>query len=281
MQATSPSRNGISTCKKAQHEPIISYQTFERIQERLAQKARVANRKDLDEDFILRGFVTCGSCNKPMTSCWSRSSNQSKYAYYLCQQKGCEVKGKSVRREIIEEEFDALMRTTKPQHEVFEMASDMLRALWDERRENHKQNKKATKQEYAAIDNKIAKLVERIVNTESYSLISAYENSIRELEKSKVRLEEQSRKCSETLPEFDKTFRTAMEFLSNPYKTWVSGTTIERRAALRMVFTEELSYTLKQGFRTPSIAEPLRLCGTLATGNEKMVPTAGVELATY
>lgn len=55
--------------RKGQHEPLISLETFQKIQKRLKSVARVPARKDLNEDFPLRGFVTCGCCDSPLTAC--------------------------------------------------------------------------------------------------------------------------------------------------------------------------------------------------------------------
>ena len=45
----------------AKHEPLISFETYQSIQNRLNGRAKAPMRKDLSQDFPLRGFVTCGS----------------------------------------------------------------------------------------------------------------------------------------------------------------------------------------------------------------------------
>lgn len=57
---------------KGHHEPLISFETFQKIQQRLNGQAKAPVREDINEDFPLRGFVACVSCGTPMTSCWSR-----------------------------------------------------------------------------------------------------------------------------------------------------------------------------------------------------------------
>lgn len=51
------------------HEPLISYQTFARVQKVLDGRALAPARKDLNLDFPLRGFVNCSCCDRPLTSC--------------------------------------------------------------------------------------------------------------------------------------------------------------------------------------------------------------------
>lgn len=63
---------------KGQHEGLVSLQTFVRVQERIKEGARLSARKDINEDFPLRGFVVCGDCDNPLTSCWSKSKTGKK-----------------------------------------------------------------------------------------------------------------------------------------------------------------------------------------------------------
>ena len=48
-------------------EPLISFDTWQKIQDRLKAKAKAPTRKDLNQNFPLRGFITCGNYNQPMT----------------------------------------------------------------------------------------------------------------------------------------------------------------------------------------------------------------------
>lgn len=83
------------TLRKGHHEPLISLETWKKVQDRLHEKPKAPFRKDIAEDFPLRGFVSCADCDKPMTSCWSKGSRKS-YPYYLCDTKGCASYRKSL-----------------------------------------------------------------------------------------------------------------------------------------------------------------------------------------
>lgn len=65
--------------RQGHYEGLISLETFTRIQERLKSTAKAPARKDISQDFPLRGFVHCGDCDKPMTSCWSKSKTGDKH----------------------------------------------------------------------------------------------------------------------------------------------------------------------------------------------------------
>jgi len=85
--------------RKGEHEALISYETFQKIQHRIEEKARTPYRANLSSDFVLRGFVLCGDCNNPLTACWSKSSTGKKHPYYLCHNKACVSSRKSIRRD--------------------------------------------------------------------------------------------------------------------------------------------------------------------------------------
>lgn len=80
--------------RKGHHEVLITFETYQKIQDRLNGKARAPARKNLDGDFPLRGFVTCGDCATPLTACWARGC-RNHYAYYHCPKRGCASYGKS------------------------------------------------------------------------------------------------------------------------------------------------------------------------------------------
>lgn len=56
---------------QGRHEAIISVETFNRIQARIKGAAYAPRKRNLDEDFPLRGFVLCADCGTPLTACWS------------------------------------------------------------------------------------------------------------------------------------------------------------------------------------------------------------------
>lgn len=116
--------------RKARHEPIISLETFEKIQRCRKENTYLAKRKDLHLDFPLRGAVHCASCEKPLRSGWTKG-NTKYHAYYLCQTKGCADYGKSIRKDQIEGDFVSLLKTVQPAKNYVHMIKDMFKDAWD------------------------------------------------------------------------------------------------------------------------------------------------------
>ena len=69
--------------REGQHDGLITLQTFQKIWDRLAGRVRhVAKapvRKDLHEEMLLRGFVRCGNCDRPLTGGKTKGRNK----YYV------------------------------------------------------------------------------------------------------------------------------------------------------------------------------------------------------
>ncbi len=166
---------------------------------------------------IERRFVTCGHCEKPLTACWSRGGN-TVYPYYLCPTKGCASYGKSIRRETLEEQSEALLLELRPSESMFQMALEMFRELWDSRLAASKTRGKSIESELRATESKIEQFLDRIVDTASPAAITAYEKRISTLEERKTELSEKIANCGRSLESFDETFRTAFAFLGNPEK---------------------------------------------------------------
>lgn len=59
------------TLRKAQHEGLITLETYQKIQDIREGRIRIASRKDIHRDFVLRGAVACAECGVPYKSCWS------------------------------------------------------------------------------------------------------------------------------------------------------------------------------------------------------------------
>lgn len=269
---------------KAKHEPLISFETYQRVQQRLTEKAKAPARKDINEDFPLRGFVRCECCGNFMTSCWSKGRN-GKYPYYVCQTRGCDLKGKSVRKEKIESEFEQILKSMRPSTELFSLSSEIFKDLWDEKQKSRNLSKKALEDEINKANKQIAQLVDRIVDTESLTLVSAYEKRIKELEIYRAETEEKVANCGRPLSSFDSMYRTAMGFLENPYKLWENNNLATKRAVIKLTFASDIIYSRTGGYRTENMVIPFKIFSELAdeegepSMKTKMVRMAGLEPA--
>ncbi len=243
------------------HEGLISLHTYEKIQDRLKSGARVPARKNIDAAFPLRGFVLCGDCEKPLTACWSKSSTGKRHPYYLCFNKACESHRKSIPRDKVQGEFETLLKQMRPSANLFQMMRHMFKRLWERRLAEAGESKMVMRREALTIDKQVEQLVDRIVNSDSLTAVSAYERRIAKLEKEKHLLAEKQELGRESKRPFDEMFELAFSFLANPWKLWDSDRLEDKRTVLKLTFSERLVYDKKKGFRTPQPTVPFKFLG--------------------
>jgi site-specific DNA recombinase len=265
--------------RKGQHEGLISYETFMRIQDKLNGKRVGPRASNLTEDFPLRGYVLCADCETPLTACWSKGRT-SRHPYYLCPQRGCESYGKSIRRAKIEGEFETLIQSAQPNERLFGLAERMLRKWWESLSVHSKDQAKALAAQLAKIERDVDKVVERILDVSEPKVIAKFEERIRDLEQQKIATKERMAKTAQPASSFDDTLRTAMTFLANPWNLWSSGQYEQRRAVLKLMFANRLQYARKEGFRTANLALPFKVLGDLNTGFSEMARPKRFELLT-
>ena len=237
---------------KGKHSPLISFGTWQRVQERLNGRAHTPARKDISADFPLRGAVACGCCGKPLTACWSQG-RAGRYPYYLCQQKGCAMKGRAISRDVLHAQFSDLLRGLSPAPSLLDVARSMFRDRWHAVHGLQSSSRKAARDQAKQIDKQIEGLGKRLVSATSPHIIAAYEEQIDALGVEKIRLEEVAAGGAQGAQNsFDACFQTGWAFLSNPWKLWDSGDLIHRRLLLRLALAEPLPYDRDTGFQTAS-----------------------------
>ncbi|CAE7394299.1 unnamed protein product, partial [Symbiodinium microadriaticum] len=174
---------------KGKHEALISWEDFQRIQAKLDAGAHAPARADAADDFPLRGFVTCDCCGHPLTAYWAKGRNK-RYAYYECFNKECDERRKSIRRDVLEGEFETLIRQMQPSTELFTTTAFMFRDQWNNRIQRYRDTWHEQKRALGGIGTTISKLTDRLIETTSPSAIKAYESKLEKLEAEKALITE-------------------------------------------------------------------------------------------
>ncbi|CAN7759299.1 recombinase family protein [Ensifer adhaerens] len=257
------------TRRLGHHEALITAQTYTRIQDRMNGHSYAPRRKNLNEEFPLRGFVECADCGTPLTACWS-AGEYAKYPYYLCPKKGCASYRKSIRREKIEGEFEELLKNVQPTEQLFNVATSMLKKLWDHRLAQAQSQINGMKAELVSLDREVGTYLQRIVQTAVPSVVSAYENQIGKLEERKVLVREQIVSAGRPRSTLEDTVRTALGFLANPWNLWKTELPENRRTVMKLTFSQRLAYRKNEGFRTANLTLPFNMLGGILGSEKRM-----------
>ena len=266
---------------KANHEPLISYATFQLIQERLKERSVSPARKGINEDFPLRGFLICESCSHPLTACWARSRTGKKYPYYLCQYRGCSEKGKSMPRDKIETQFGEGLKRLVPAETTMKLAEQTFRDAWDARSSSASSETKRLKTKVRQIERDVDGLIEKLVQTKNDTVRSAYEQRVEELEQEKVLINEEVDRIATPERPFDEMFELAKRFLENPHEIWEKGDYATKRTVLRLVYPAPLIANRKTGVQTGETTYPFKALRFLEGSSSQVVPPERLELPTH
>jgi site-specific DNA recombinase len=262
--------------RKGQHEGVISLETFERIQQRLTGKTLIATRRDINEDFPMRGYVVCGCCKQPLTANWSKGRNTA-YPYYICRHRGCEKFGKSVARDKIEGAYQELLRELVPSEQLLGLMLNLFKKRWDQSEARAKETRAAMKLEVNAIEKKITQVLDLMVASDNKTVLGAFERKIEELERQKLVLAEKTARCGTSAKGFDETFRTAFDFISSPWNLWENGTLEDKRIVLKLTLASHIEYDWNLGVRTAEISLPFKVLGGDFFLESKLAETEGFE----
>jgi site-specific DNA recombinase len=188
--------------RPAQHQGLISLQTYQRIQDRLNGGIYAPRQKNLNEDFPLRGYVFC-NCGTPLTACWAKGSH-ARFAYYHCPKRGCTSYGKSIRRDKIEGEFETLLKSVTPTEKLFTVARAMFEELWNHRASQTEVQSKALGAQLIKVEKQVSQFLERILDTSVPAVITAYEERIRKLEEEKLVIRDRMSNAGRPASDFNK-----------------------------------------------------------------------------
>ena len=243
--------------RKANHEALISLETFEKIQRLRQGNHHLPLRKNIGRDFVLRGAVCCHSCRVPLRSCWTKGNTKT-YPYYFCQTKGCIEYGKSIARDKVEGAFETLLQEVEPPQRVIALTKAMFKQAWEAQAADAKAAVDSCKQETMKAEKEIKQLIERVMEVTSPRVIAAYEERIDALEKQKLIWQEKATQPVVPQHSFDQILELTTMFLANPYKLWKTGRFEVKRPVLKLAFSEPIYYNRKEAAQTPLKAAPHR-----------------------
>lgn len=266
--------------RKGHHEGLITLEMYQKIQNRLKDGAKTPARKDISADFVLRGFVNCGDCAKPLTACWSTSKSGKKHPYYSCYNRACSSRRKSIPRQELESAFERIVAQLKPSEMLFKVAKTAFKSVWNQRLSQMDSIKREMQAEIIRVEKQIEQLVDRIIESESPTAISAYEKRISKLETEKLIAAEKLATGIGPKRSFDEMFEHAFAFLANPWKLWASDSLEDKRTVMKLAFSERLQYQRGKGFRTPKTSIPFSILGGDGMDKCRMVRPVGFEPTT-
>lgn len=234
------------------HTGLVNLETHLLVLDRLKSLSKPRLRKDYNEDFPLRNFLLCSVCNKPCTAAWFKGKCK-KFAYYLCKQKGCTQMRKCIGKNKAENDFIDLVKKFKIRPKAADAVMQQFRDVWERRAEVEAKNKMGLQRQVDEIERKIGVFIDRISDAQSALVAKQYELEVEKLVKQKECLEEEIKKQSYSIHNFERISKVVVKHLIEPIKLWENKDFSKKRMFLSMYFSQGFIYDQKTGFQTPNL----------------------------
>jgi len=126
----------------------------------------------------------------------------------------------------------------------------MFERAWDVRLEEAHRANEAVLAQLADIEKQIGKLLDRIVESSSSSVINALEKRVEKLERKKLLVAEKAETMIPAKGRFEESIELALRFLSSHWKIYEIDSLPLRQTVLRLAFVEPLRYSRESGYQT-------------------------------
>lgn len=243
---------------KAKHDGFITFETYKIVQEKLSGRSKPRLRKDYSLDFPLRGFILCDKCRRPMTASWNKGRNK-RYPNYWCKTINCPARNKTVNKDRVHSQFEALLSGLKPRADSFDLVDSVFQNVWEERKLKHMDFSAIKAKEIEEIKSQIGNYVKLIGKARSETLMTRYENMILELENKLKVIDVDLPVEKYTEKEFGTAQSLVFDTLRNPMTMWKSDNIENKRTIMYMYFDERPGYDLQSGFGTATLSLPVKL----------------------
>lgn len=238
-----------------QHEPLISEETFYKVQDVLdgKKKHKPKLERAINPDLFLRRFVCCPICGHGLTGSTSRG-NGGQYTYYNCSKNPKHLR---IRAEKAIELFSHYLGCLKPNKAVLRLYEEILKDINCDVKKGIEAEittlRKQLSEKQKAIENVEDLLINNKIGTERFNkMTSRIENEIKELENRISMLETNKQEKLEPKISY------AISLISNLDKIILDAPVETKIKLIGSIFDEKIVFDGKS-YRTNSINKVIEL----------------------
>ena len=260
---------------KGTHEVFIDEHIFYQCQKliKTGNKGDNISTARVNENFPLRHFVLCPSCNRPLTACMSKSKSGKKYPFYKCYTKECDGL-RSISKDKLEFAFSQYLIKISTSKEWAVNYCKALEEVIKKTKSGSLNNFKSAQEKLTQLQSEKTKLIEmkkkELLDDEDFKgEMDKVKNTINELQ---VVTNSQPNLNFNITKELEKVFKVTSH-LAAFYRQ------ANYQAKLRLqslIFTEKPTFDFT-GNRTPKISLILQNKRELASANSPIVVPRGIE----
>lgn len=263
---------------KGRHQAIISDDIFCLNQKRLRGESKMsAPRQDMREEFSLRSLVNCSGCNRPMTAYYSTSKTGLKHPYYSCQNKGCALRSKTIKKKDIDSNFKKLISSNRPKEKFISITGQMFEDLWKTEMGETSYKTSDIGNRKNKLEEDIRKLADDSIDTDNPIVKRQYNKRIEEKTKEIEDIDATLNKKIDYSVPYRTSYEKITGMIKDPYKIWEKGTVKQRQDMFYFMFDSNLVYEYNIDYRTPEKSCLYKLFDRIEAGHTVQVEMGGIE----
>lgn len=230
-------------------KPIVSEEVFDRVQ--LVAQGRKTNTPatHLRDNplFPLRGSIRCQCCGELLTGYNARGRTKH-YSYYACYNLKCSNKT-SVRKEVLEDEFEAFLERWQPTPHFVELFRESVLVTWQEKRDVAMLAATTTQGAVEEIEKKLARLDDLFIDQQAITK-EVYSARRASLEEQLVAVKVAMHDCQTEELDIESALNFACFLMSNAKSLYVQLSGEQKRRLLAVLSPRGFTLDEKNGFRT-------------------------------
>jgi site-specific DNA recombinase len=262
----------IEGTREGLHKGLISWEEFLGIQDILSGKRRSYTPSlRLGLAWPLRGgFVRCAICQTPITSSSPRG-NGGVYHLYSCPT--CRTsqthKRVSVEKNILHEQFAALLEAITPTEPVLRLYKEAVIARWKNEYKDARVARRQADHKLEELEAKKDKVIDLFI---ADKLTEEQKNDkIEKIEALALEVELSRNEFRENEQNIDAVVGYATNFIGNTAKLWRDADAENKQRFQKMIFPEGIIYDFGVGFGTAKLGLAYGIIGQLADENNSLV----------
>ena len=249
------------------HQPLIDIETYDKIQLKLQKSEKGITLRDKIE-FPLRRLVHCSACGLKMTG--SKVKGKRKYyMVYTCNNKKCTAKPKNIQKHTPEEGYISLLNKIAPESAIIDLTRAISLDVWKKSIGEIKASEKVVESEIKAKGKQIDTFIDLMSRTTSDVVRGKYESRVEMFEKEILAMKKQP--MAENYLNCEDAISEVLHFIGTPADYWQKSNLDGKFMVHNLIFTENPTFNLQNGFGTPEISLPFTIKGAFSDSASSMV----------
>lgn len=261
---------------KAKHEPMITVEEFDQIQDLIGRNGmpRLTKR---NKDFPLRGFLVCGQCGCMITAEEKiktlKDGNTRVYRYYRCTHKGghgCHQK--AITEDALEAQFDTILDRYELPTDLYRLGIKALREIASYEVEARNMAQTTQAQSIQVVQRKLDNLLDLV--TDGTISAEAYQKKTKELTLRLEELQKEQKETAERAKDWYDIVESTLSALVSARDNFSKGTLEDKRRILKLIGSDPVLTDGKLSFKEHYWVKPIRENISASTEGAKTVRTS-------